>query len=1101
MVAILKSLPIFPTYQTNELAEVETTFVTLNVGKWVTLQSFADIPPSFLASNSGIIVHNTVWELQLLTLLLVRQLTWAEFYQHQVLQNASAHYDRDPAAYEAIIAKMLLDLPSITRGQRESDKMFVQFLKTTAFIPTSKAANSSMPGGLSRIEHLYDPSNADMQSLLQPEFFPSPGLHVPEILTIFRSLGLRTIIDWRGIVDCARSVEAIMITDRGDTESIVRKQQRAITLLQYLDDNIGRLLGEEKKHSTAPAQSSGFSLFGTISSFFQEKNDVSPNVKKEEMDLYIAQLRTISWIPILQNASDALMPWKFDTANASADALVVCLPPEQVAPSSDAWYCSATFGILLPPAVVREASLKRVLGWTGMYSVQTLAMQLRSMSAKFQMIQKLDASNEAQKQELKSSRQRLSTIVPEVYARLERSSDIESVRGYLEQSDWIWVGDMFVSLSKVAVTFPVHAAPYLYALPEEIKSYPRLLDVFPWKQTFSYRDYINTLRDMAIESGYQFASDNTAGTVSIGKSGTTKPLSEATIDVAIALVSLISNETVTTLQSHTIFVPDVNGNLVPSEELVNDDVPWLQGVENMNLRSSCRLIHPNISSKVAEKVGVKSMRLDILEKTKDNNLFGTAANSGFESFGQAESLTNRLKTILDLYPDGSQILNELVQNADDAGATSVKIVIDENTYPSESLMDGRLKPLQGPSLIFYNNATFTEADFKSLASVGQGSKIEKLATTGRFGLGFNSTYHLTDTPTFVSGEHFVFFDPHCAYVPGATMNQPGIKFRFTGTNLGGIFSNQFEPFYHCGFDMSRAYEGTMFRFPLRNIQQARSSGISRRSYKLEDLTAVVDQMIEQLPYILLFLRSVKNLEIYRCYEGQKEATLLFSAQAENQRMQTRGEMSLLDYFEKRSNPIQYSRDSFYAKLLATNDAMLPSVSIDKQITVEKYWDPFERAAEATMALEGTTAFQRTVVNRSILDYEYVFGLVGGGAKQLACSEQARHLKLVPFGGVAACTKRLTQQFAEDGPAAVESFFPIFHNGHAFCFLPLPIQTKLPVLINAYFELSSNRRDIWRGDDTKGEARLRSGKSSFYFGDTVTDIWAKLLLFCSCFRLE
>lgn len=33
-------------------------------------------------------------------------------------------------------------------------------------------------------------------------------------------------------------------------------------------------------------------------------------------------------------------------------------------------------------------------------------------------------------------------------------------------------------------------------------------------------------------------------------------------------------------------------------------------------------------------------------------------------------------------------------------------------------------------------------------------------------------------------------------------------------------------------------------------------------------------------------------------------------------------------------------------------------------------------------------------------------------------------------------------------------------GRAFCFLPLPVLTGLPVHVNAFFELSSNRRDIW-----------------------------------------
>lgn len=37
---------------------------------------------------------------------------------------------------------------------------------------------------------------------------------------------------------------------------------------------------------------------------------------------------------------------------------------------------------------------------------------------------------------------------------------------------------------------------------------------------------------------------------------------------------------------------------------------------------------------------------------------------------------------------------------------------------------------------------------------------------------------------------------------------------------------------------------------------------------------------------------------------------------------------------------------------------------------------------------------------------------------------------------------------------------IHTEGLAFCFLPLPLITGLPVHVNGYFELSQNRRDIW-----------------------------------------
>ncbi len=51
---------------------------------------------------------------------------------------------------------------------------------------------------------------------------------------------------------------------------------------------------------------------------------------------------------------------------------------------------------------------------------------------------------------------------------------------------------------------------------------------------------------------------------------------------------------------------------------------------------------------------------------------------GMEAFGQAEPLTRRLKNILELYPEGPSIINELIQNADDAKASTVKILLNCN---------------------------------------------------------------------------------------------------------------------------------------------------------------------------------------------------------------------------------------------------------------------------------------------------------------------------------------------------------------------------------------------------------------------------------------
>ena len=63
-----------------------------------------------------------------------------------------------------------------------------------------------------------------------------------------------------------------------------------------------------------------------------------------------------------------------------------------------------------------------------------------------------------------------------------------------------------------------------------------------------------------------------------------------------------------------------------------------------------------------------------------------------------------------------------------------------------------------------------------------------------------------------------------------------------------------------------------------------------------------------------------------------------------------------------------------------------------------------------------------------------------------------------------CLPRWDSLYAAGTPSALE--------GQAFCFLPLPARTGLPLHINAFFELSSNRRDIWYAPDLTGTSQLR-----------------------------
>ena len=50
---------------------------------------------------------------------------------------------------------------------------------------------------------------------------------------------------------------------------------------------------------------------------------------------------------------------------------------------------------------------------------------------------------------------------------------------------------------------------------------------------------------------------------------------------------------------------------------------------------------------------------------------------------------------------------------------------------------------QGPALYAYNNAMFTQEDWKGIRLVSDSIKVEDPMKVGRFGLGFKSVFHLT----------------------------------------------------------------------------------------------------------------------------------------------------------------------------------------------------------------------------------------------------------------------------------------------------------------------------------------------------------------------
>ncbi|KAH3864410.1 hypothetical protein DPMN_027428 [Dreissena polymorpha] len=108
-------------------------------------------------------------------------------------------------------------------------------------------------------------------------------------------------------------------------------------------------------------------------------------------------------------------------------------------------------------------------------------------------------------------------------------------------------------------------------------------------------------------------------------------------------------------------------------------------------------------------------------------------------------LTKQLKGILAEYPDGGQILKELIQNADDAGANAIKFLLDSRRINRDVSGETHVftKFFQAPALCVYNDAEFTEEDWRGIVMVYSSVKENDRLKVGRFGLGFKSVFHIT----------------------------------------------------------------------------------------------------------------------------------------------------------------------------------------------------------------------------------------------------------------------------------------------------------------------------------------------------------------------
>ena len=558
----------------------------------------------------------------------------------------------------------------------------------------------------------------------------------------------------------------------------------------------------------------------------------------------------------------------------------------------------------------------------------------------------------------------------------------------LGNKPWILIQGKFLSPAQLAFTWKANGQPYLFEVPQTLaENYGRLLRETGVRDSFGPTDIISTLYKLS-ESSHD------------------TPLSPAEFRVTRSLIEelLEAPEIVLTMENGNIPLPDHNLVLHPAKELAINDAPWVASMGNT------AYVHEYVPIEFAYKLGAIDIRSKKLAKI--SRPIG-------KPFGQREELTDRLKGILKSYPCDVGILKELVQNADDAGATEIHFIYDPRNHPTDQLLSDNWKELQGPALCVYNNRPFSEQDLDGIQRLGIGSKSEDPTKTGQYGIGFNAVYHLTDCPSFISnGETLCILDPHCRYAPGATKENPGLLIGPIRQEERSDYRDVFPCYLEDHFDLTSA---TMFRFPLRNQEMSVNSSISKERVSHDNMATFMNLFTAEAKEILLFLNHLQKITLSKIEEGQLRAIYSVSVQLTDEDT------------AKRTMLAEHIKNS---KSSETKNIALLGITY-------------------SLKIEDTIREEKWIIHQSV-------GLKANDLDENV--PDGRRYGLLPRGGVAAKVSEKSKiPFSSSFTRRLET------KHKAFCFLPLPLYTGLPVHVNGHFYLDPARRNLWCDENEKGFA--------------------------------
>ncbi len=758
--------------------------------------------------------------------------------------------------------------------------------------------------------------------------------------------------------------------------------------------------------------------------------DRSPNILYEYPDSLTqlhSHLKELSWVPVQKSRPKeypTVLTW-YDGPNfVSPDKLKTC-----------DW--SLLIGAVMPVCKYKVSEVvASMFGWDTPPPLAKMIQQLKEVTVKY------DAYYKA----------RFLNVLGAIYDQLAQIAvrNVEPMLVMQDLEEWVWCGEGFTSPRTIVKdeTFS-GLQPYLYPLPPELKRHENLLMQCGMSDSCTPNVLVNVLHLV------KHKHEDTSNMASVRRD----------LQMVVNIVThLAYNDEVDDTIRQNILLPlhsnDGSLKLEPLAECVYCDREWFKH-EGSHLGSvddeEFNFIHENVPMKTAEVLRVPSLMSRILDGDELD----------IAGCGQHEPVTRRLRGILENYRDGFAISKEIVQNADDAGARVVKFLYDERTNEEyrERLIAKGMSECQGPALWAYNDALFTEEDFVNITKLGAGTKEQMAGKIGKFGLGFNAVYNITDVPSFVSGEQMVIFDPHRSHLIDVINDpsKPGIKVNLTrNLKLRKRCHNQFAPFNNIfGYDLqsTNGFQGTLFRLPLRTREQTICSEISKLHYSREEMLKLLTVLAKGATEMLLFTQHVKRVELYHLASTEKDPSRAVHVITVTRNMMNPIENLLLeaDMYTNNQNQSPPMFNTVLSMIVEQSKHANDLLSLQEG-KVENCW------------------------------------LVSWGVGKQQSLEMARNNEVIarahltPLAATAVCLQNAQSSCTLSRDSV---------QGVIYCFLPLPIMSGLPVHINAAFAVKDDRQTLcFKTVDDKENSKADWNNS--LLSDAVVEVYLSLLQNVTCY---